>query len=778
MRPRAIGIALAVACLGATFWALKRPSPPEQGSGAQDSSSPGATSALTAPETAPSPPTPPPKYVGSAACSSCHKTQADAHRGSDHDRAIEVPSEASILAPFAGETFAHDGTTSTFHKDGEKYLVRTLGADGKKQDYPVAYTFGYAPLQQYLLDVGRGRLQSLTVAWDSRPRAAGGQRYFSLYPDERLKPSDELHWSQPSQNWNFTCADCHTTALKKGYDEGKNSFDPSFAELDVSCEACHGPGSAHVAWAGDSQRAPASNDRKGLLLSLARSEWEIPPSSRSAIPRPIGENQKELETCAPCHSRRQQLREGFLPGEAFIDAYLPDLLTAGLYHDDGQIEGEVYEYGSFQQSRMFNSGVRCSDCHDPHSLELRRPGNALCTGCHSEGVFDVPEHHHHRDAGSACVDCHMPQTTYMQVDPRRDHSIRIPRPDLGNQLGTKDACTDCHKTKSQEWAAGQIKKWTGREPPPHYGTAFRAARQHAPGGDRALIGLIRASHLPAIVRGTALSLLGAYPTPSNGELLRSFSKEKDALLHLGVAQAALGFEEEARLPLVKPLLDDPRLGVRTAAARALVGVPLGAVPGADRPLFNLALDELGKVERYNADRADAWLRISLIETTQGKQDQALRSLEHALELDPRFAPALVNLADLHRTRGDEAQTELLLRRALDIDDKNAEAWHALGLCLVRQQRMAEGTKLLKKATELRPDSARMAYVYAVALGDSGDVRDAIAVLRRSLDAHPNDPTLIQTLLNYAHKGRDTELVQEMAERLERLRESQAEARTQ
>lgn len=775
-RNRAIGILVGAACilalLGALWWNGRSSSDTDTSSSSTAAPSEIQKRAKDPGPLAASKSAAPPAYVGGKVCSTCHQAQSDAHAGSDHDRAIEVPSRSSVLAPFSGESFSHDGTTSTFHREGDQYSVRTAGPDGKKQDYAVAYTFGYAPLQQYLLDMGQGRLQALTVAWDSRPKTSGGQRYFSLYPDERLAPTDELHWSQPTQNWNFTCADCHTTALKKGYSETKNTFTPTFAELDVSCEACHGPGSAHVEWAGAEAGGPhpTKDSNKGLLLSLKRAaQWEIPAGARSAVPRPIGDNLQEVETCAPCHSRRQQLREGRTPDEPYLDAYLPELLTDPLYQPDGQILGEVYEYGSFLQSRMFHSGVRCSDCHEPHSLELRRPGNSLCTGCHSESTFDVAEHHHHQGTGSACVDCHMPETTYMEVDPRRDHSIRVPRPDLGSKIGTQDPCTGCHKNKDQGWAASQIQGWTGREPSSHYGVAFQAARQRVPGGERDLIRLAQSERLPAIVRGTALSLLSGYPGPAAEAALVRAVESLDPLLRIGVAQAALGFATESRMSLVRPLLKDSRLGVRTAAARALVGVPSSAVSAADRAVFLSALAELEQTERYNADRADAWLRIALINMSQGKPEQAVLSLERALALDPRFVPALVNLADLFRAQKNEAQAELLLRRAIGIDEKNAEAWHALGLCLVRQQRMAEGIALLKRASDLRPESARMAYVYAVALGDGGDIQEAISVLRLSLSAHPHDPTLIQTLLNYAHKGGDAALVQEMAERLVQAR---------
>jgi len=715
-------------------------------------------------------------YVGTALCGECHPNEAKAHRGSDHDRAIEVPGPHSVEAPFSGESFAHDGATTTFSKTGEGYFITTWGADGHARKVRVAYSFGFDPLQQFLVDAGQGRLQAFTVAWDGRTKNQGGQRYFSLYPDERLIPADELHWTRPAQNWNFACADCHSTAFEKRYDAATDSFTSTFAELDVGCEACHGPGSTHVAWSKAGATSPPL-PQYGLLISLQRAAaWTIPQGSKSATPRPVGDNLRELETCAPCHSRREQLREARQVNEPYLDAYLPQLLAEGLYQDDGQILGEVYEYGSFLQSRMFHAGVRCSDCHDAHSLELRRPGNALCTGCHDERTFDSLDHHHHpTGAGATCVECHMPQTTYMQVDARRDHSIRLPRPDLGAAMGATDPCTGCHQKKSQAWATQKVEQWFGPSRRTHYATVFHAAHQRDPSAAAQLIALTQQFGLPAIVRATALSLLQNYPSPATLAALKQGVAQQEPLVRLGAAEGARGLDPAQRLEIVLPLLSDGLLAVRVAAARAVADVAPTLFPVSQRGPLLRATEELRKVEGYNADRPEAWLRLALMDASRGDLEQAARSLEQALKLDPQSVPALVNLADLRRSQHNEEHAEQLLRRALEIDPRHAEALHALGLTLIRTQRKLEGTTTLQRALELRPQNARFAYVYAVALGDGGELHQAIAVLRRSLQQHPHDPSLIELLLKYAHKKGDDALVREMAARLLAHRAPHAQA---
>jgi len=768
-----VGIGLAVVAGGLLAGWLGRRAEPNVAATAQEEDAPSGVN--TAPHQVPEGVSSArSNYVGTLACRSCHESIYQKYHGSDHDRAIEIPSADSVVALFRGETVIHDGVKVTFQKKGEDFIVRTQGENKKVEDFRVAYTFGVFPLQQYLLDVGQGRLQALTLAWDSRPKASGGQRYFDLYPDEVLGPEDELHWSRRVQNWNFTCADCHTTALKKGYDEKSNTFSPSFAELDVGCEACHGPGSVHVALAKEGQLAAGKPEGKqlraawsGLENALHRAPaWAIPAGSRTATPRSVGENLDELETCAPCHSRRQQLNDSYRAGAPFLDSYEPDLLDAGLYHADGQVEGEVYTYGSFLQSRMFHAGVRCNDCHDPHSLELRRSGNSLCTGCHEASVFDTEAHHHHTGPGSACVDCHMPVKTFMGVDDRHDHSLRLPRPDVAALVGAPDACTSCHKGKSQSWATAQIGTWFGGTRRPHFAPILAAARRGAPEAAAGLRGLADDSGLPVVVRATALSLLEGSPSPEAAASLKRAASSREPLMRMGVARGARGLPLPERTTLLLSLSSDALLAVRTEAQRGLVGVPSEGLSEGQRKSMTQALEALLKTEEFDLDRPEARLRRALIFMTLGRRKEAERSLESALSLEPRFVPALVNLADLRRAEQNDAAAEILLRRATELEPKNADAWHALGLCQIRLKARTQALDSLRRAYELSPEDVRISYVYAVALGEADRLEQALGILEHALERRPYDRTLLEAVASFASRAGKAELAMDAARRLQ------------
>ncbi|MEM7668856.1 MAG: multiheme c-type cytochrome, partial [Pseudomonadota bacterium] len=287
-----------------------------------------------------------PSYVGSAACAACHQAETAAWSASHHAAAWTLPGTDTVLGDFGNTAFDHQGVTHRFYRDGGTYMIETDGPEGRAA-YPIAGVAGIAPLQQYLVETEPGRIQSHDVVWDIE-----GERWYHLYPDQILSPEDGLHWTGVYKTWNARCADCHATGYEKRYDARVRGYDSREAEIGVGCEACHGPGSAHIAWTGGEKPLDGLTG-KGFTIGFTRDLAET-----------------EIQQCAGCHSRREALLDGNpLPGTPFADAYRLSLLRDGLYHADGTIRDEVYVYGSFLQSRMYAKGVRCSDCHDPHAAD-------------------------------------------------------------------------------------------------------------------------------------------------------------------------------------------------------------------------------------------------------------------------------------------------------------------------------------------------------------------------------------------------------------------------
>ena len=745
-------LVIASAILLGLWWNARAPVAPVQNVPQRVEGIAAAAPATTA--TTPAATPAPADYIGRDACADCHAQEAKLWQGSHHDLAMQEANAATVLGDFSDATFDYYGIGSRFFQRDGSFFVNTDGPDGKLTDYPIKYTFGVSPLQQYLVEFPGGRLQALPLAWDTRTAAAGGQRWFHLYPDDRIEHTDQLHWTGPYQNWNLQCAACHSTNLTKGYDAGTNSYDTRFSELNVSCEACHGPGSRHAEWAAEASPPYSADADNGLVVQL-HSRWDEAWKFSAADPRIARRNTPAdaavTNVCAACHARRSTISETVTPGAPLADSHRLAMLTPPQYHADGQIRDEVYVWGSFLQSRMYQQGVTCMDCHEPHSTKLRVQGNGLCSRCHDSGQFDTAQHHFHDPGtpGAACVNCHMPTQNYMVVDARRDHSIRLPRPDLSQTLGSPNACNQCHTEKNSAWAAAALDSWhgTGWRARPHYGNTLNAAETEGFRAAPALLLLAQDGSMPALVRATATTLLQPYMRPQLLMEARALLKDADPEVRI----AALGLVEPAdpanRMLAAAPLLEDPVRGVRVEAARILADIPEDQFPKGRRSMRAAALEEYVASLQQDADWPNANVNLGNLRMRQGRIEEAIAAYQRALELDAQFIGAYVNLAEAYRTLGQDSQGERVLLDGIGQLPEAADLHHALGLLRVRQGETDEAVAELKRAALLAPDSIRYIYVYAVALHSTGQVEAALAVLREADARHPNTPDILGTLVS-------------------------------
>ena len=715
------------------------------------------------------------KFVGAADCAKCHGREDALWRGSHHQLAMQSATNSTVLGDFNNTSFRNDGITSTFFRRASKFMVRTDGPDGALHDYEIKYTFGVYPLQQYLIEMQGGRLQALGIAWDSRPPERGGRRWFFLYPGQKITYRDSRHWTAIDQTWNFMCADCHSTNVRKNYDPRTRTYATRYNEIDVACESCHGPGSNHVAWAKKENGWERFERDRGLTIALAERNgvsWSIDPftgNPRRSAPRA---SEHEIQLCARCHSRRGEIHEDYVHGQPVGDDYRVALLDEDLYFPDGQIKGEVYEYGSFIQSRMFQAGVTCSDCHEPHSLKLRGDGNNVCLQCHSRQKYESPKHHFHPigSSGGQCVECHMPTRTYMVIDARRDHSLRIPRPDLSVKLGTPNACTNCHAGKSAQWASDSLEKWYGRTPVgfQHFAEALHAGVESAPGAYQALSVLTADREQPAIARATALSMLGTYAPPPTDTAIGTGVADDSALVRRAAARALANSAPATSAAILAPLLSDPVRAVRTEAAEVLAGAPADTFPADVALSFGRATEEYIAGQELNADRPEAHMNLGLLYAKENRFDRAEAELKTALLLDPTFAPAAVDLADLYREQNRDQAGERILYDAIEHSPNDSSLQHALGLLMVREGRRAQALVLLAAAARLDPGNARFAYVYAVALNDAGQTGRAIETLEASVKIHPYDRNSLATLVTFLKQAGNPVKALSYAQRLEKL----------
>ena len=688
-------------------------------------------------------------YARDAECMACHQDAAASWQGPHHDRAMEPADPTTVLGDFDDTTFEDSHQEARFTREGDSYFCTTEGPDGRPETFRILYTFGVEPLQQYLVALPGGRLQCLSVAWDTE---AG--RWFSLYPDEGFEPGDPLHWTGRQQNWNTMCADCHSTHLSKNYDSRSDAFATTWAEIDVGCQACHGPGAEHVAWA-RSEGGAESQGRYGLRTELSRAH----PAS-------------QVRACAPCHSRRLRLAEDIAPTGELLDSYMLELLSPGSYHADGQIDGEVYVLGSFLQSKMHARGVSCSDCHDPHSLELVAQGNALCLQCHGPHApierfptlttknYDGPEHHFHPmgGAGSACVDCHMPSKNYMVVDPR---------PDLSLEHGTPNACNGCHDERDAAWAVERLEQWYGPREALTFEDTLTAARSDPIGTLDSLRALELDRDAPAIARASAFELtMDLLPL----DLQQRYAALDDPapLVRLGALRGLEVLPTAETLETLLPLLHDPVRAVRIQAARALAGVSPTTLDPEDREAFVRGLAEFEEVQRYSADMPASWLNLGVLKAARGEFEGAIADYRRSLEIDPWFLMARFNLASTLSAVGRSAEAVDVLRRGVELAPDEPEMHYSLGLALGEVGRLEEAAKELCLAADALPGDPKKQRNAAVACHKLGRVREAEVYYMRAHRSSPEDPELLHNLLMFLLQQGELERSRVYAERLAQL----------
>jgi len=678
-------------------------------------------------------------FVGSEACAACHAREYRAWASSHHRHAMEPADGSSVLGDFGDVTFRYFGRETRFSRRGSSFYVTTENLLGNAETFQVAYTLGYAPLQQYLVVLEGGRIQALPFAWDARPRAAGGQRWFHLYADTNVTPSHRLFWMRPQQNWNHMCGDCHTTGFRKGFSDADGHFESQWSELGNGCESCHGAGSAHV----ERARQGADSQPRPVLLAGLHTQAE------------------QLDQCGVCHARRIRLRETSSQ-EHMHETWRPELLRDGLYFVDGQIKDEVFELGSFLQSKMAARGVACSHCHDPHSARLRAQGNALCTQCHDRKTFDGPVHHFHAEGseGSRCVSCHMPSRTYMVVHERRDHRIAVPRPDLSATLGTPNACATCHQDRGNAWATDAIARHrSGRRLGPsaaeRLGPLLWSVRHDQEGATAAARTFLDDPTVGGLAKATALSTLRAVASDNATLVGRPFLKAADPWLRLGAVEALGGAAEAAGAPSLATLADDPSRAVRLALASAVVRADGGGVAPASSADVRSLLDEYEGWLMANADRAEALVEMANLRRAEGDHEGARATFERALRRDETSLVAALNFSAFLLGEGDDGSAETLLRRACDLEPASAEAHFALGMALIRRKEVGAGVRELGKASELAPDNGPYTYAYAVGLHAMAEDERALATLvsaRRRFPGNAQIEGALRALCETLHRN--------------------------
>ncbi len=702
-------------------------------------------------------------FTGGKACIECHQKEYRLWKGSDHDSAMAVASDTSVKGNFNNAEFTFNGKTSKFYKRAGKFYVYTEGPGGIIKEFQITYTFGIRPLQQYLIPFENGKYQCLPIAWNTIEK-----KWFHMaamvYRPEDLKPDNWLYWTNQAQNWNSMCAECHSTNLQKNYNPEKKSYHTTWNDINVNCEACHGPGSLHIEWSRLPELARPQDNNTGLLVKTSKI------TSRQYV-----------ESCAPCHARRSSTGPYDHTHSEFLSYAIPQLPTRPTYHIDGQFKDEDYEYGSFTQSKMYMKDVRCGDCHDPHSLKRKFDGNALCTQCHRADEYDTFNHHMHKSKGKTgtsfvnnlnkrlgpgdgnlCRDCHMPGQFYMGVDRRYDHSMRIPRPDLSLQLGTPNACINCHDDKTDQWALQNVNKWYGERKKAHYGTILAEAAAGKAGADSGLLRIINSNLYPEIIRATAIGYLSSYPSAKAQDAVRKALNDPDPLLRRKAAENYMAADSAGLLRILAPLLGDPIKTVRMEAAYRLSTYRKDAFNETQYRLSCKAFEEYKSSLEYLADFPSGRYNLGNYYAKTKDLSKAEENYREAIVLDNLFYPAKINLAMLYYQEGKTEPAEKLFYDLITNHPEVSEGYYYLALLYGEQKRYPEAITLLETASTKPGTNPRIWYNLALLYQMTGQNDKCEATFLKGLQQDPCNYDLLYAIysfyMNQNNRGKATPII--------------------
>jgi len=685
-------------------------------------------------------------YVGSEACKSCHANEHLEWTGSHHYMAMLPANDTTVEGNFNNVSLTADGVTSRFFKKEGKFIINTQGEDGANHDYEVIYTFGFTPLQQYLVKFPDGKMQVPRVSWDTIQK-----KWFHQYAGANIPAHDWLHWTGNAQNWNTMCASCHSTNLQKGYDLKSDNYHTTFSEINVSCESCHGPGSRHVEYIQGSSYS-SGNKTNGSLLALGKN---------------AGQNEV-LNTCVLCHSRKTDISGTLILSAELLDNYIPQTPTAEFFFADGQMDAEVYNYTSFLESKMFRRGIKCTDCHNPHSGKLLASGNNLCAKCHAPEKFDVPSHTFHQQGTTAseCKSCHMYSKEYMGNDLRHDHSFRVPRPDLSAKYGTPNTCNSCHTNKSAKWAADAIVKNYGPTRAYHFSDDLIEGSRLDDKSFAHLQRLLSDTAVPGIIKATAAEYMGNLVTPESLEALLNNLKSPDAHIRYRSLRSLENFPSSSYIQECSGLLSDPVRAVRIATANLYAGLSQSEIRDIPAGPLSKALAELESYTLYQTDFAAGNSQAGDFYTKRKDYSKAEFFYERALQKDSLMNYARLNLSAVLSSLGKNAAALKVLDEAINIDPNNERAYYNKALLQVEMNDNIGALDNFNTAVNLKSNNPRLFYNYGLLLQKSGNQKKAAAIYKEGLKFDPLNGDLNYALaLLYVNAG-DNQKAQEPLRKLQ------------
>lgn len=437
-------------------------------------------------------------YAGAETCVECHDYEHETWHDSYHRTMTTLVSPETVQGNFSNQFVSVYGSSCILEeKDGEYWIEMQSKTEVVRRQLKMIT--GSHHMQAYWFPTGNMRVTGMApVVWINEEQTWIPRDAAFLKPPKKTRSLELFRWS-------VVCIRCHTTggnpamSWEGGSREAGDAPDvmeTHASEFGISCEACHGKAAEHVALRREKGHIEIENDP--ILVPT-----DLDPALSS-------------QTCGQCHAIRLMedesarvrfLEDGlnFCVGQNLDESgqYVWDLddgpdhpvvqqaleedpqMIKGYFWPDGMVRVSGREYNGLIKSPCFTHDdnsrkMSCFDCHQMHQdkkdtrsrkewaddqLKVGERNGASCIRCH-EG-FDTMAHTHHAagSAGSNCLNCHMPYTTYGLLKAIRSHTISSPSVQESVHYGRPNACNQCHLDKTFAWTAEHLQSKWGVEPP-------------------------------------------------------------------------------------------------------------------------------------------------------------------------------------------------------------------------------------------------------------------------------------------------------------------------
>ncbi len=647
-------------------------------------------------------------------CAECHAEIVAEWENSHHalaNRLVDFPRDSAAFQQRQNLSLGERNVSTSIR--GQSLVFKENGKNSIEVAAPVG-VIGYDPLIQYLIPTGNGKLQTYTLSYEPTTK-----EWFYVFEDDVRLPGEWGHWSGQGMNWNANCGYCHMTDYHKNLDQDPSrpiAYESQWLYQGISCAQCHNGLEEHV----------KSPDAPEVVSLNAQSKVQIEHS------------------CATCHARRQELTvEAFRPGDSFHDHYGLSAVDQGdLYHPDGQVNNENFVYTSMQLNKMGHAGISCMDCHNPHTAALSLPAdnNALCMKCHTTGdngatLIDPIKHSRHQPGseGARCIECHMPDNTFMARDDRRDHIFSIPDPQLSAEIGSPDTCTACHTDQNMKWAGEWVETWwpdhaTKRV---HVRERARAIQSFRDGSASDYKELLRLAQKEEILLWKA-SLTGMLTPWSQWKEVETYLRQMLAHTDPHIRSAAVRAlaRHPQRQALLAPLLQDEFRVVRIQAAQ-LIG---------PAPEYR---EEYETFHRFSSDRPNNALMLA--DYFSADPEQQKQWIRRSISLEPTNDVIYGDGAVLLARGADVDGAKALLLEGIAMAPQSASLRYSLALIEAEQQNYSAAINWMQQSVRLDPQQPRAWYNLSILLRRQGDLKGARAAAEKAYELSPNDPGIMQLM---------------------------------